>query len=212
MAAGEHWEWRGFGRIDQALEDRIRGLSPLLDDEWQVTDYYLWAPDCPVNVKLRGNDLKLKRFLAASQGLERWLEDEAEVFPFPLAPVLVAELARILAVDLPQKPQAALTQPSLLALLFSSTPPVQLIAVAKSRWLYHLAAVDSSRPGPPVLVELTEISAPEQLTTVALEHPQIEAVQAALDHLDISASALLPRNYLQVLPLWAKGQRLFDQD
>lgn len=213
MAAGKHWEWRGFGRVDDALKERLRGLPSLLDVEWQATDFYLWAPDCPVNVKLRGNDLKLKRFLAARDGLEQWVEDETEVFPFPLSPTVVARLCADLGVILPPLPNLqALDQASLLALLLGASPSIRLIPVAKSRRLCWLPqALGGLQPDPPVLVELTEITAPESVTTVALEHPQPEAVHAALDALDLLASPLLPLNYLQALALWANGQRVLDQ-
>lgn len=211
MAVGAHWEWRGFGRLDEALKQRIRSLSSLLDVEWQATDFYLWAPDCPVNVKLRGNDLKLKRFLAARDGLEQWLEDETEVFPFPLDPAVVAGLCADLGVLPSVLPPTPLDQPGLLALLLSGSSPVHLIPVAKRRRLCWLSLSGNVQIDPPVLVELTEIAAPETLTTVALEHPQHAAVQGALDALGLSARPLLPLNYLQVLALWAVGQRVLDR-
>lgn len=211
MTVGKHWEWRGFGHVDEQIKQRIRSLPSLLDAEWQVTDHYLWAPGCPVNVKLRGNDLKLKRFLAARDGLEQWLEDEAELFPFPLAPALVAELASTLGVSLAHLPQVPLDQSHLLALLFNASPPVRLIAVTKKRWLYRLDAVEGTRFDPAVLVELTDISAPERLTTIALEHPQVQPVQSAHQALGLAAANLAVCNYLQVLRLWAQGQRVLQR-
>lgn len=209
MAVGKHWEWRGFGQLDTPVAQRIRRLPSLLDAEWQVTDHYLWAPACTVNVKLRGNDLKLKRFLAAAEGLEQWLEDETELFPFPLAPALVPELAHMLGVTLPHLPQTPLDQSRLLALLLSASPPVRLITVAKRRWLYRLDAAGDVRFEPGVLVELTEISFPERVTTVALEHPQAPPVHSARQALGLVAANLRTCNYLQALQLWAEGQRMF---
>jgi hypothetical protein len=211
MAVGEHWEWRGFGQIEATLRWRIHGLPPLSDAAWQVTDYYLWAPDCPMNIKLRGDDLKLKRFLVARDGLEQWLEDPAEVFPFPVSPTVVAQLCAEMGIAMPQPSHQWLDQPGLLALLLHSESPVRLIPVAKRRRLGWFTPAGAEQPASSVLVELTEIAAPETLTTVAVEHPQPAAVYAVLDALGLSTSGLLSLNYLQVLALWANGQRVLDR-
>lgn len=210
MAVGKHWEWRGFGRPAPSLAQHIRRLPPLLEEDWQVTDFYLWAPDCPLNVKLRGDDLKLKRFLTAVEGLEQWLEDPAEVFPFPLTPAVVNALCAELGVTPPRPPQQPLDRPALLALLVHSGSPVRLIPVAKRRFLGWLA-LTADQSAPAVLVELTEITAPETLTTVAVEHPEPTAVRAALDALGLPGRGLQPLNYLQVLALWANGRRVLDR-
>lgn len=211
MAIGDHWEWRGFGPLDEPLKRRLRALWPLLGSEWQVTDRYLWTPGCQVNVKLRGVDLKLKRFLQTAHGLERWREDGQEVFPFPIPPDVVRTVADALGVALPWLPAAALDQPGLWKLLRQAVPPVQLITVEKSRRLGWLSGVGAQRFGAPVLLEVTEVAAPEALVTVAVEHPQPEPVQAAVTGLGLRDGSLMPLNYLQVLAAWAGGRGALDR-
>lgn len=205
MAYGEHWEWRAFGPIPHDLHKRIVSLPPVLPDPWPVDDYYLYAPGCQVNAKLRESELKLKRFVARDGGLERWLEDPAEVYTFPLTPAVVAKTAAALAVALPVWPEQALDQDKLLALLRQAKPPVQVIVVRKTRHLRNLPL-----PGvdPDVLMELAEISAPQAILSIALEHPQAEPVRRARAHLDLVQTRLSPMSYLHALARWAQGQPL----
>ena len=203
MAVGEHWEWRAFGPIPPTLRTRILGLPSLLDDPpWQLSDHYLWAAHCPTNVKLREGDLKLKRFLGRQGDLERWLEDENELFSFPLAPDIVQETARALGVVLPRLPVQPVERGELVDLLGQATPPVQVITVRKSRWLHRL---DLPHGLTAVSVELAEITAPRPATSLALEHPDLPAMRWAKEVLDLDRTGLRPLNYLQALALWAQG-------
>ncbi len=205
MTYGEHWEWRAFGQPPHDLQEHILTLPPVLPDPWLVEDRYLYVADCTVNVKLRAGELKLKRFVARDGYLERWLEDPAEVYPFPLAPAAVAETAAALAVTLPVKPERALDQAELLALLRRAAPSVQVIVVRKTR---HLRTLPLPGVDPDVLLELAEISAPQAILTVALEHPQIDPMRRAQALLGLDAASLTPMSYLHALPLWAQGQPL----
>jgi len=90
MAFGKHWEWRGFGSPPPATLRTVESLPLKFPDLQAVTDLYLWVPGSPINVKLRMRDLKFKRLLEVSGEFERWLEDEAENYPFPLSPEVTA--------------------------------------------------------------------------------------------------------------------------
>ena len=214
MAVGEHWEWRGFGVVPSEARRRILTLpSQLVDPPWQLVDHYLWAPGCTMNVKLRGNassgaDLKLKRFVAAHAGLERWLEDEQEIFAFPLAWPVLQRVIDGLGISVPDALVSnalarAFDRPSFLKLLNVARPPVQVISVRKARWLQALPV-----PGQvtPVTVELAEITAPERVTTVGVEHGDAQAVHDALAWLEVEALSLYAFSYLQALEVWARGE------
>jgi hypothetical protein len=205
MAYGEHWEWRAFGLIPRDLYQRFLALPKALPDPWLVEDRYLYAPGCAANVKLRAGELKLKRCVARDGDLERWLEDPAEVYPFPLAPAVVAGLATALGITLPGRPEQPLDQAELLALLRRAAPPVQEIVVRKTR---HLRTVPLPGVDPDVLLELAEISAPQAIRSVALEHPQTDPVRRAGALLGLDAALLTPMSYLHALARWAQGQPL----
>jgi hypothetical protein len=211
MAFGQHWEWRAFGEVPQALRHRIGALPAWRDEPWDLVDRYLWAPGCPVNVKLREGDLKLKRFVEARDGLECWLEDQDEIYPFPLAAEIVEAVEKALGTRLPHRPGSPQGRAKLLELLAQATPPVRVLDVHKRRRLHELALpgeTGAGRPAP-VLVELARISHPQAIASVALEHPLAEAVREAHHLLGLgSIPSLHPGNYLQALAVWAQGRQL----
>jgi hypothetical protein len=205
MAYGEHWEWRAFGQVPDDLQQRIVALPPALPDPWLVEDHYLYAPGCAANVKLRAGELKLKRFVSRDGDLERWLEDPAEVYPFPLALAVVVGLATALGITLPGRPEQPLDQAELLALLRRAAPPVQEIVVRKAR---HLRTLPLPGVDPDVLLELAEISVPQAIHSIALEHPQAEPVRRARVQLGMDQASMTPMSYLHALARWAQGQPL----
>ena len=203
MAFGKHWEWRGFGPVSPALRERVEAL-PLLHPTAQiVTDTYLWLPGCAVNVKLRFDDLKLKRRLNDAGGVEEWLEDPAENFSFPLNLAAQERLAAALAIQPFWKAAPKLAREELLRSLAGSD--VKTIAVEKSRRQFSVALSGSHTEA--VTVELAEITAPESIVSVGLEHPEREPVEAALRELGLPGS-LRTVSYLEALSVWAGGGKL----
>ena len=207
MAVGRHWEWRGFGQVPAALRAQVLSLPPYVRAPWRLTDHYLWAPGCTCNEKLREGDLKLKRFLATDGSLESWLEDPAEVFPFPIHPEVVQEMASALGVSLPERAREPLGRDALLAFLARARPPGRVISVEKTRWLRRL---DLPSLGAPVLVDLTDITAPETVDSVAVEHADASALHEALAVLQLPRAGLRQLNYLEALGIWAHGGNLMD--
>ena len=207
MAFGQHWEWRGFGRIRADLRARIEALDPLFASGRTLIDAYLWSPNCAVNVKLRLGDLKFKRLIAVEDDLECWLEDESEIYPFPLDADVVAKLGRALAITLPENQKTPVGRSELTALLQNAHPPAQIMLVEKQRRLRTLSLAGTEQ----AIVELTEIVRPERITTVAVEHAEIEVVRRALAALNLPDGGLSPSNYLQALFIWAKGGQLAQQ-
>lgn len=205
MALGLHWEWRAFGQLSETLRRRIDSLPALLPEPWQLTDCYLWAPGCAANIKLRAGDLKVKYFLEATAGLERWLEDEKDIYPFPLAASILSQVSAALAVALPPCASAAIHRDQFLALLAAAQPPVKLVIVEKVRQFYQL---DLEGGLDPALVELAWIGAPQAVASVALEHAEVEPARRAREWLGPIGSRLYPMSYLQAIGAWAEGRRL----
>jgi hypothetical protein len=202
MAFGKHWEWRGFGRLEAARRRALEGLPLKFRDSQRVSDEYLYVPGAAINVKLREGRLKFKRLLEARDGLERWLEDEAENYPLPLAPAAVVRLAHDLGVRIDPPPAPIAERSALVALIGSAAPGLQVVTVEKERWQREWREGAS---GTPVTVELAEILAPERVTSVGLEHPEAAGVARALEALGLKP-ALRHLNYLEALALWAAGR------
>ncbi len=218
MSYGLHWEWRGFGRLDQAARERIERLQPI-GVVSAVVDRYVWCPRLAVNVKLRewpgGQSLKLKRLLRRDQVLdvELWEERPDEDYSLPLSPedlrVILSELGwEHVQVDTP------VDRGSLEELLTHAAPGVRLVSVAKRRRAFATAVGDT-----PVRVELVDITQPEKLTSIGIED-QLgldegspaeryergrDAVCSTRDELTLNLES---RSYLDALALWVRGARL----
>src|SRR2546427_7988349 len=134
MAFGKHWEWRGFGPLPPELLGRIAALPLIFPRPQHLTDEYLWLPASPINVKLRMRSLKLKRLLQSENGLEEWLEDSDENYPFPLSPVAIQQLCDELRARLPSLPREPVAWDKFPELLRAMEPSPRIIAVEKKRW------------------------------------------------------------------------------
>ncbi len=218
MAYGLHWEWRGFGALDPEVRRRIEHLPRLFPGDLAGVDSYYWYPGCDVNLKLRDWEIragvKLKRLhdVDAGTGLQLWLEDEREDYPFPLQPDAVHRLADALGVDVspPPRPMGRCT---LLTLLREARPNLVVVAVQKTRSIRRWAAA-----GREVLVEIAEIASPERVTSVGVEdraglsgsasEEEMAAakrdVTAALEGLGLPG-ALTAVSYLEAVGAWAAG-------
>jgi len=212
MAFGKHWEWRGFGALSTGLRTRVESLPLKFDRPQDVKDEYLWIPGMSINVKLRFTDLKFKRLLGSEQGVERWLEDEAENLPFPLEPPVVEKLSRELGVSLPRLLERSYGQEELVDLLLRAKPPVRRIAVEKKRWQREWMTPEARASGAgPVTVEIAEILSPEATVSVGLEHPEPGPVAAARDDLGLG-TAMKRLNYLEALSVWARRERIGNRE
>jgi hypothetical protein len=205
MAFGTHWEWRVFGDLPEDARTRLDALPAKFPSAQVLTDEYLYVPGCPLNVKLRRGDLKLKRFLEAGDGLECWLEDENENYPFPLTPALGAQVAAELGVDWdPTSDEKPLTRVDLLERLLGHADGVRVLAVEKSR-VQRLWSGESADDL--VTVEVAEITAPERVTSIGVEHHRRERALEAVRALELP-SALQRLNYLEALAIWARDETI----
>jgi len=215
MAYGLHWEWRGFGRLDDRVRGRIARLPPLGARPVSVCDQYIWVPGCSVNVKLRSwrsaAGLKFKRLIEHDGNLQvqLWLERPEEDRAFPIQPPVMLELATILDVELPVDRVIA-DCAEFIAVLQAAAATVHVIRVEKLRRTFVWGEGANT-----VLVDLADIHAPIVTTTVGLEdsaHLQDgssatavrgagRSVTAARSDLGLPAD-LETKSYLDVLPTW----------
>lgn len=218
MAAGTHWEWRGFGLVTPAFANQYATLEGYLAPH-QLADLYIWLPDRDVNLKVRQDEigsLKFKRLLDKYGRFELWQEDPAEYVSFPLTPQswhsLAAELAPA-GMTLAPYPDGPADRASLIAALELAGCP--LIAVLKRREIRLWQGASGL-----VLVEMTLIKKPQPIFSIALEtvarpggesvtgEQAGESLTAAIDALGLERQPLRAMNYLDALAVWADGGRL----
>ena len=222
MATGLHWEWRGFGRLDEETRRKIEALPsayPKSPDGVEFRDRYLWVPDCLINIKLRRgiqSGLKFKRLVDKKGTLELWLEDPNELYPLPIEPAVVEKLAAELGIALKESPTNAVREESeLLSLLRQSVPPVREVLVVKRRktFVRELAVLNRTVR---VLVEIADILEPEETVSVSVEETQGLQTGASPDRITAARylvstirdelgllGSLKTKNYLQALAEWA---------
>ena len=171
MAYGVHWEWRGFGAIDGAMEARILALPASALPERVVTDTYLWRPGLRDNVKIRswagGGSLKVKRQLdpGPGDGVSLWEESPDEDYGFPLSEAALDHVLAALGMAPPgPRVPASVHAADLLAWLALGERAPRCVEVRKRRrsFVYDAGPV-------PVLVELADIDRPERTRSVGIE-------------------------------------------
>ena len=199
MAFGVHWEWRGFGGLSSSLEERIRALRPLFPDSQVVTDRYLWSPGCSINFKLRFGDFKIKRCLdMAEGGITRWQEDPGENYSFPLAAGVFGEVVTALGGAAGVAGEALASEAELLERAGAAIAGLQVVAVAKERWQYGAPVLEDG------IIELAQISSPEEIVSISVEHESEEGVREIMEALDLPGE-LKSFSYLEALETWGNG-------
>lgn len=199
MAFGVHWEWRGFGELSSSLEERIRALRPLFPDSQVVTDRYLWSPGCSINFKLRFGDFKIKRCLdLAEGGIARWQEDPGENYSFPLAAGVFGEVVTALGGAAGAAGEALASEAELLERAGAAIAGLQVVAVAKERWQYGAPVLEDG------IIELAQISSPEEIVSISVEHESEEGVREIMEALDLPGE-LKSFSYLEALETWGNG-------
>ncbi len=218
MAAGTHWEWRGFGLVTPAFADQYATLDGYLAPH-QLADLYIWLPDRDVNLKVRQDQLgtlKFKRLLDKHGRFELWREDPAQYVSFPLTRQSWGFLAEELVAagyTLAPYPDGPADCASLIAALkFAGCP---LIRVLKRREIRLWQGADGR-----VLVEMTLIKKPQPIFSIALETVALpdgacvtaeqaeESLTTVIAALGLQRQPLQAMNYLDALAVWADGGRL----
>src|SRR5215467_280747 len=154
------WEWRTFAiKVDPNICRNILDL-PLKDGN--ILDRYICRLGYDTNIKIRDKDLKLKNLHDKTyEGIGRWT---IEVYNYPISAAIFRNITKSLNLDLPER--AIRDGQELISILSKVTSSVQIINVQKRRELHVWPSDD--RYG--ATIELTEISLPEKVMTISIEH------------------------------------------
>ena len=153
------------------------------------------------NIKIRDKDLKLKNLHDKThEGIERWT---TEVYNFPISAAIFRNITKSLNIDLPEK--AIRDGQELISILSKVTPSVQIISVQKRRELHVWPSHDTNG----ATIELTEISIPEKVMTIGIEHRDLEKVTKALEYLQLTSQSMRILSYVDCLRIWVEDKNLF---
>jgi hypothetical protein len=219
MANVPCWEWRAFGGVSAAFARKYSELEPCFELQ-DVEDLYLWIPGLSVNAKFRmgaEGGLKFKRIKDKDLDLEKWHEDKAELFDFPLEREAWETLSRMLAtvgVTLANYPSETLNRDKSLQLLENAG--CEAVKVRKKR-----EARLWKGPYGKVKVEWACISEPQSLISIGLETWMKEPsdrtttddegkkdIKAAIDDLGIVREPLRIMNYMDAVQIWASREKI----
>lgn len=196
------WEWRAFGRIDEALAARVRKY-PIRGGVKEIRgeDIYLIAPPSDQNIKLRrypnGWLLKLKLLLETrSDCLELYRESAQLTYAFPVEVEQLRVVARLLGVTLP--PTLALTDrvadADFVRILEQSSPSVSQTNVTKQRTQFQFEGG---------WLELARIEFPtQQIDSVSIHSPELETVESMIIELS-PGKELEAMNYIEACRRWS---------
>ena len=190
----------------EQLARNVESLPLKFPDPQELTDTYLWAPGCAVNVKLRFQDLKFKRLVESVDGFELWLEDESENHGFPVLPTVLEELSVALGVSFEELPDGPVGRDTLLEIVKRAQPQPRFVFVDKSRWQHEWHGTGPARIHP-VTVELASISAPERVTSIGIEHPSLDCVKSAHEAFGLERE-LTRISYLNAIAVWGDGGKV----
>jgi hypothetical protein len=196
------WEWRAFAiKVDPNICRNILNL-PLKDGKsTKMLDRYICRLGYDTNIKIRDKDLKLKNLHDKThEGIERWT---TEVYNFPISAAIFRNITKSLNIDLPER--AIRDGQELISILSKVTPSVQIISVQKRRELHVWPSDD--RNG--ATIELTEISIPEKVMTISIEHQDLEKVIKAVEHLQLTSHSIRVLSYVDCLRVWVEDKSLF---
>ena len=152
------------------------------------------------NIKIRDKDLKLKNLHDKThEGLERW----TKVYNFPISAAIFRNITKALNIDLPGR--AIRDGQQLMSILSQVTPSIQVINVQKRRELHVWPFSDING----ATIELTEISIPEKVMTISIEHQDLEKVTKALEYLQLTSHSMRVLSYVDCLRVWIEEKSLF---
>ncbi|HXP49903.1 MAG TPA: hypothetical protein VN922_08120 [Bacteroidia bacterium] len=167
----------------------------------KMLDRYICRLGYDTNIKIRDKDLKIKNLLdKTNEGIERWT---TEVYNFPISAAIFRNITKTLNIDLPDR--AIRDGQQLISILSNVRASVQIISVQKRREL-HVWPYDD-RNG--ATIELTQISIPEKVMTISIEHPDLEKVTRALEYLQLTSHSMKVLSYVDCLKVWVEEKRLF---
>jgi hypothetical protein len=93
------WEWHRFSlKVDLGILRKICSLSEKSSKPTKMVGNYLFRSGCEINLKIRNEDLRIKKLVKKrSKGIEQW---RTEAYGFPLSPVMFKTLAKVFKMNL----------------------------------------------------------------------------------------------------------------
>ena len=130
------WEWRVFGKGNFGeAEKMIRALP--MDSNKKTDEEYILSRKSDENVKIRFDLIDVKSLQKVNEdNLEQWLP--VLKTGFPIAADKLAELFKILKVDLPKLERAEYTHDQFIDELVKTNPDLVLVKVKKNRDIYKI--------------------------------------------------------------------------
>lgn len=226
MAVGTHWEWRGFGAASSDFADRFSQLETKFPPEGiefppkDFEDVYLWTPGLKVNAKVRDypeEPFKFKRLQDKDGDLEKWAENQEDIFKFPLDEAgweALAETLTTVNVTLGPYPSGGADAETTLARLKKAEARTVTVNKLRESRLWQ-------GPNGQVKVEWACISSPQAIISIGLEtwdeYPEgqglsdeqaKEDILAAIKELGLDNEPLSAMNYLDAVAAWASGGKI----
>ena len=215
------WEWRAFGEyIEPNLQRAVRTLQKKSNKSTKFQDQYLWIPNCDINLKLRGDELRIKQLLNSDStdvAIQQWM---TQAYQFPVSVNIIKRLVgNVPDIDLSfpelldQKmigKNKFLSDLQTLSIILKQRK-YPMLTVKKDREMYIWYDKDYDEVEG-VTIEIAKISEPEMLYSISLEHHSIKSVKSALSYLNISVDShpeMKPLSYLEVIEYWFDGRRLY---
>ena len=197
------WEWRAFVPIiEPDFRQNILNLPKMHGKPIIVNDRYIFRIGSNRNIKIRGQDLRIKRIVKLSKKrIGLWT---TEAYSFPISAYLFNYMTNTLNVSLPKR--EAKDGAQLVSILSHATPLIRIVRVVKHRELRRWPPKDPEG----VIVELAEIIVPEKVTSVGIEHHDLKRVNEAVERLRLPGPSMKVIYYNDCIKVWAEGSRLFE--
>jgi hypothetical protein len=208
----------------------IHELPMRFDRPTKMTDNYVWTPDCNLNIKLRDQDLKIKELIVSQScrmdntlGITTYAEQwTTEVYCFPIPLLLMKRIGKGLGLRNMSKSSPLIEdKEQFIESLQSQSNSVRVISVFKQREQRLLPIENNLKekvnkgPGGLATVEISHLAGPEDVSTLSIEHVNIDNVIAAIPKTMREADKQIYRgmifmNYLQAIKIWGLGKKIFD--
>jgi hypothetical protein len=127
-----------------------------------------------------------------------------EASGFPITTAMFRSITKALKIEIPVRAIEARKQ--LVSVLSHATPSVLIISVQTRRELHvwPTGEIDGATK------ELAEISTPEKVIRIIIEHWNLEKVSKALEYLQLRSTSMKVLNYVDCLKVWTEGKKYFD--
>jgi hypothetical protein len=222
------WEWRSFSKsFHKSLVNTIQELPVKFDRPTKMTDNYVWTPDCNLNIKLREQDLKIKElmsfkpcYLDKTSGDTNYVEQwTAEVYSFPIPMRLMKRIGMELGIiNISKSLPLVEDKAQFIEFLQSQSNSVRVLSIFKQREQRLLPIDESIKDNYKkelrdlVTVEISHLASPENVSTLSIEHSNIDKVITAISMMMRNEDKKIYRgmvfmNYLQAVKVWGLDKK-----